>query len=87
MTTPPKRSIAMTYTKVNQKQQPKDFTYWQTRHPSDRLAALEQIRQEYHQWKYDVQPRLQRVYRIVKPYLDEKSLIGRWGNSITHDLN
>jgi hypothetical protein len=30
------------------------------------LAALEQIRQEYHRWKYGVQPRFQRVYRIVK---------------------
>jgi len=66
MTPPAKRTISMTYTKVNQKQQPKDLTYWQTRHPTECLATLEQIRQEYNQWKYNAQPRLQRVYRIIK---------------------
>ncbi len=43
-----------------------DFAYWQTQPYHLRLAALEQIRQEYHQWRYSVQPRLQRVYTIVK---------------------
>ena len=33
----------------------------------ERLDALEQIRSEYHQWKYqDAQPRFQRVYRVIK---------------------
>jgi hypothetical protein len=32
----------------------------------DRLAALEEIRQDYHRWKDDVQPGLQRIYRIIK---------------------
>jgi len=44
----------------------KPSVYWRTKPVADRLAALEEIRREYHQWKYDSQPRLQRVYTIVK---------------------
>ncbi len=43
-----------------------DFTYWQTQPYQARLAVLEQIRQEYHRWKYGTDPRFQRVYTIVK---------------------
>ena len=43
-----------------------DFAYWQSRTALERLDALEEIRQEYHRWKGDVQPGLQRVYQIVK---------------------
>ena len=52
-------------TKVNIKQQTNDFAYWQTQSYQARLAALEEIRQEYHRWRYGAEPRLQRVYRIV----------------------
>jgi hypothetical protein len=31
-----------------------------------RLAALEAIRREYHQWKYGFEPRLQSVLVLVK---------------------
>lgn len=37
--------------KVNLKEQKSDFAYWQTQSYQARLDALEQIRQEYHQWK------------------------------------
>lgn len=47
-------------------EEPSDFQYWQTQPPSARLAALEMIRHEYIAWKYDTEPRLQRVYTIVK---------------------
>ena len=47
--------------KIPLKQQASDF---QT--PQKRLEALEQIRQEYHQYKYNAQPRFQRVYTIIK---------------------
>ena len=47
-------------------QQPSDFAYWQTRPPEERLAALEEIRREYHRWRYGAEPRLQRVYSIAK---------------------
>jgi hypothetical protein len=52
--------------KVSLRDQPTDFAYWETRSYEDRLAALEQIRQEYHGWTDESQPRLQRVCRIVK---------------------
>ena len=57
-----KKSVA----KVLLREQKNDFAYWQTQPYAARLAALEQIRQEYHRWKYGVQPRFQRVCRIVK---------------------
>ena len=44
-----------------------DAQYWCNKTPQERLDALEQIRSEYHQWKYnDAQPRFQRVYRVIK---------------------
>jgi len=58
--------IKRTYTKVNLHRQKSDFAYWQTQSYQDRLATLEQIRREYHRWRYGAEPRLQRVYTIVK---------------------
>jgi hypothetical protein len=43
-----------------------DLKYWRAQPPAARLAALEEIRQEYHRWRYGAEPRLQRVYSIVK---------------------
>lgn len=55
------------FNKVNLKLQPSDFNYWQQQSYEKRLEALEEIRQQYHQYKYNnAQPRLQRIYRIVK---------------------
>jgi len=60
----------MTIQKVVRKapmdKQKNDFAYWQTQPHAARLAALEEIRQEYHRWKYDTEPRFQRVYTIIK---------------------
>lgn len=47
-------------------EQPSDFPYWQSVPYEARLAALEEIRREYHRWKYGAEPRLQRVCSIVK---------------------
>jgi len=58
--------IEKTYTKVNIYKQKSDFAYWQTQSYQVRLATLEQIRQEYHRWRYSAEPRLQRVCTIVK---------------------
>jgi hypothetical protein len=52
--------------KISLKQQTNDFQYWQQQTPQKCLEALEQIRQEYHQYKYNAQPRFQRVYTIIK---------------------
>jgi 2-polyprenyl-3-methyl-5-hydroxy-6-metoxy-1,4-benzoquinol methylase len=53
-------------TKTTNKQQTSDFEYWQKQTPQKRLETLEQIRQEYHQYRYNAQPRFQRIYTIVK---------------------
>ena len=60
------RKIAPVVNKTTITQQATDFAYWQTQSYQTRLLALEQIRQEYHKWKYNAEPRLQRVYTIVK---------------------
>lgn len=44
----------------------KDRQFWLTKSYSERLTALEELRREYHQWKYNAEPRLQRVYSILK---------------------
>ncbi len=59
-------AIQKVVARVNLREQGNDFAYWQSQPPAARLAALEEIRREYHQWKYGAEPRLQRVYRIVK---------------------
>lgn len=68
-----KRMIAPVVRKVNLHQMGSDFSYWQGQPFEARIAALEEIRREYHAWEnsrqkdaFDVQPGLQRVYRIVK---------------------
>ena len=43
-----------------------DAKYWRTLPYQDRIDALEEIRGEYHRWKYHAQPGFQRVYSIVK---------------------
>ncbi|MEA3340674.1 MAG: hypothetical protein U9R15_11960 [Chloroflexota bacterium] len=54
------------YTKVNIHEQKSDFAHWQTQPYQARLAALEQIRREYHKWRYGAEPRIEKVYTIVK---------------------
>lgn len=60
------RSIAMRYKKVRLHEQETDFAFWQTQSYEARLETLEQIRQQYMAWKYDTQPRFQRVFSITK---------------------
>jgi hypothetical protein len=52
--------------KIRLGQKKNDSAYWRTLPYAARLAALEQIREEFHRWKYHAQPGFQRVYRIVK---------------------
>ena len=60
------RTVAKIYSKVKIKTQETDFMYWQQQPVEKRLETLEQIRAEYHAWKYDSQPRFQRVLSITK---------------------
>ena len=59
-------TVKRTYTKVSLHEQKNDFEYWQSQPYEARLATLEALRRDYHQWRYHAEPRLQRVYRIVK---------------------
>jgi hypothetical protein len=59
-------SISKVVNKYKFNEQPKDFSFWQSRSYEERLDALEQIRKEYNLWRYDAEQRLQRIYRIVK---------------------
>jgi hypothetical protein len=44
-----------------------DLEYWLTQTPNQRLAALEQMRQQYFQFFMNGnRPRFQRVYRVIK---------------------
>ena len=43
-----------------------DSAYWRKQPYAARLAALEEIRQEYHRWRHGAEPRFQRVCTIVK---------------------
>ena len=43
-----------------------DFAFWSTKSPIERLEAVELLRQQYFSLNKDVQPRLQRVCRVIK---------------------
>lgn len=47
-------------------EEPSDVQYWRMQSPQARIAALEEIRREHHGWKHGAEPRLQRVFSIVK---------------------
>ena len=50
---------------VQMKDKNNDFLFWSSKTEVERLQAIETLRQQYINYKKDVQPRLQRVYRIV----------------------
>lgn len=60
------RDMAMVYRKSRISEQQSDRNYWLSRPPTERLAALETIRREYHAWKYGTRPGFQRVLTIIK---------------------
>jgi hypothetical protein len=60
------REIAAVYHKQPLTAPKQDAAYWRSLPYSERIAALEQIRTEYHTWKGDAKPGLQRVCRVIK---------------------
>lgn len=61
------RMIRKTVQKARMSDVKSDVSYWRTKSYAERLAALEEIRREYNNWRYsDAELRFQRVYRIVK---------------------
>ena len=59
-------AIAKVVRKMSIEAQENDYQYWQTQSYQARLAALEQIRREYHRWQYGAEPRFQRVFAIIE---------------------
>ncbi len=57
--------IAKVVRRFKAKEQPTDFAYWQGMSYQARLTALEEIRREYHLWKYGGEPRLEKACRII----------------------
>jgi len=47
-------------------EQPSAYAYWNSRPVSERIDAIEILRSQYIQFKKDVEPRLQRVCRVIK---------------------
>ncbi len=60
--------IARVVTRRRLKDPKNDAAFWRSLPPEERIAALEQIRSEYHRWKFHAEPGFQRVFRIVKHY-------------------
>jgi hypothetical protein len=61
-----RREVFVRKGKIQEMDRSFDLKYWQAQPPEARLAALEEIRREYHRWRYGAEPRFQRVYSIVK---------------------
>jgi hypothetical protein len=61
-----KRTIFVRKSKIQDLDRSIDLKYWQAKTPAARLSTLEEIRQEYHHWKYSAGPGFQRVFKIVK---------------------
>ena len=51
---------------TNQRDQPPDYQYWITRPVSERIDAIEMLRQSYMSYLNNVPSRLQRVYRVTQ---------------------
>ncbi len=50
-------AIGKVVNRVYIKKQENNFAYWQSQPYEPRLAALEEIRQEYNRWKYGAEQR------------------------------
>ena len=65
-TVPGIMTVAKVVSKKHLQDEKQDAIYWRKKTFQERLEALEAIRRDYHRWRYGAEPRLQRVYRIVK---------------------
>ena len=59
-------AIDKVITKVRLEDQSSDLSFWLSKTPQERIAALELIRNEYNRGEYGPDIRLQRVCRVVK---------------------
>jgi len=68
--------IARVVTRLKLGQEEGDVAYWQAQSPETRLAALEEIRREYHRWKYGGELPFRKVVTIIDK---NGEMIRRWG--------
>jgi len=61
---PPRMVRKVTCVTTN-KEQPSDYQYWITRPVSERIDAIEMLRQSWMSFQQNVPSRLQRVYRVT----------------------
>jgi hypothetical protein len=52
--------------KIKQIEEKSDYSYWINQSVEARLDALESLREEFNNWKFNDQQRFQRVYRVIK---------------------
>ena len=44
-----------------------DLSFWLSKAPAERIAALSELRREYEGWTVETEPRLPRVARVLRP--------------------
>ncbi len=52
--------------KIKLAEEKSDYRYWINQSIEARLDALESIREEFNNWKFNDQQRFQRIYRVIK---------------------
>ena len=52
--------------KIKLTEERSDYSYWVNQSIEARLDALESLREEFNNWKFNDQQRFQRVYRVIK---------------------
>jgi hypothetical protein len=62
---PPRRRIAVAVTKKRLSDPDEAWRYWTTRPAVERLAAVEELRREFHGWHDHPRPRLSRLHQVV----------------------
>lgn len=60
------RGIQKVVRKYKLGEEPKDLHRYLQLSDEDRIGIVEEIRREYHGWTHETEPRLQRVYRVLK---------------------
>ena len=68
--------IAKVVTRVKFGQDDGDLAFWQAQPPEARLAALEEIRREYHLWKYGGEQPFRKIVTIIRT---NGEVVRRWG--------
>ena len=52
--------------KIKLTEEPSDYSYWINQSVEARLDALESLREEFNNWKFNDQQGFQTVYRVIK---------------------